>query len=137
MTNFDRGCRPLAKLSLRVPTIRSSALALAQGFPVGVVLSTVPPRHRDRYSGALRILSTITPEFCPRPAGISVHITLETLSVISRNNQPPRQRRFGGLKSRRRSIGAPLVCYAKRCIGLNSEIDTAAVVNPTLHSAFK
>ncbi|MGC8520180.1 MAG: hypothetical protein ACP5P4_16945, partial [Steroidobacteraceae bacterium] len=26
-------------------------------------------------------------EFCPRPAGISVHITLETLSVISRNNQ--------------------------------------------------
>lgn len=84
MTNFDRGCRPLAKPSLRVPTVRSSALA--QGFPVGVVLFTVPPRHRDRYSSALRILSTITPESCPRPAGISVHVTLETLSVISRNN---------------------------------------------------
>ena len=71
MTNFDRGCRPVAKLSLRVPTIRSSALA--QGFPVEVVLSTVPPLHRDRYYSALRILSTSRWNQCPHHSGSPVH----------------------------------------------------------------
>jgi hypothetical protein len=45
-------------------------------------------RHRERYSSSPQKLSTITPEFCPRCAGISVHVDLETLSTISRNTQP-------------------------------------------------
>lgn len=45
----------------------------------------MPARHRERYSSSLHKLSTITPEFCPRFAGISVHVALESLSIVSRN----------------------------------------------------
>ena len=49
----------------------------------------MPARHRERYSNSLQKLSTITPEFCPRCAGISVHVDLETLSTVSRNTHFP------------------------------------------------
>jgi hypothetical protein len=48
-------------------------------------VSTVPARHRERYYGSTRKLSTITPEFCPRCTGINVHVHLEILSIMSRN----------------------------------------------------
>jgi|SRR5271167_3268902 len=45
----------------------------------------MPARHRERYPSSHQQLSTITPEFCTRCAGISVHVDLETLSTFSRN----------------------------------------------------
>jgi hypothetical protein len=54
---------------------------------IAVIVSTMPVRHRERYCGSPRKLSTITPEFCPRCAGISVHVDVETLSTMSRNTQ--------------------------------------------------
>jgi hypothetical protein len=51
------------------------------------VLSTMPARHRERYSSSPQKLSTITPNPCPRSAGITVHVALETLSTMSRNTQ--------------------------------------------------
>jgi len=53
------------------------------------ILSIMPARHRERYSSSLQKLSTITPEFCPRCAGISVHVNLETPSTVSRNTHTP------------------------------------------------
>jgi len=53
--------------------------------PIDIILSTIPARHRERYSGSLRKLSSISPEPCPRSPGITVHVALETLSSISRN----------------------------------------------------
>jgi hypothetical protein len=47
----------------------------------------MPARHRERYSSSIRKLSTITPAPCPPLSRIGVHDTLESLSVISRNNQ--------------------------------------------------
>ena len=47
----------------------------------------MPARHRERYCGSPRNLSTISPELCPRCAGINVHVGLEILSTISRNTQ--------------------------------------------------
>ena len=50
------------------------------------ILSIMPARHRERYSSSIRKLSTITPAPCPPSSRIGVHDTLESLSVISRNN---------------------------------------------------
>ena len=54
---------------------------------IAVEVSTMPARHRERYSSSLRNLSTITPESCPPSNGLSVHDALESLSTMSRNNQ--------------------------------------------------
>src|ERR1700677_4209844 len=43
-------------------------------FLIAIILSTMPARHHHRYSVAFQILSTITPESCPRSAGIGVHV---------------------------------------------------------------
>ncbi len=75
---------PSQTLSLRAPTIRSSALA--QDSPVDSLLSAVPQGHRDRYSSTQRNRSTHMPDSCPRSDGISVRVALETLSVIRRNS---------------------------------------------------
>jgi hypothetical protein len=55
-------------------------------FLVTAFVSTMPLRHRVRYSAATRNLSTIILERCPRLAGNGVHVALETLSFITRNN---------------------------------------------------
>jgi hypothetical protein len=52
-------------------------------FLIAIILSTMPARHHYRYSVAFQILSTITPEFCPRSAGIGVHVALESLSTMA------------------------------------------------------
>jgi hypothetical protein len=52
----------------------------------------MPARHRERYCGSPRKLSTISPEFCPRCAGINVHVGLEILSTISRNTHEIRHK---------------------------------------------
>lgn len=54
---------------------------------IAVEVSTMPARHRERYSSSLRNLSTITPESCPPSNGITVHDALESPSTMSRNNQ--------------------------------------------------
>lgn len=48
-------------------------------------MSTMPARHRERYSGTPHKPFTITMEFCSRAAGIRVHVALETLSTMSRH----------------------------------------------------
>jgi predicted nuclease of predicted toxin-antitoxin system len=48
---------------------------------------TIPVRHGECYSGSLRKLSTIEPYARPRPAAMTVHDALQSLSFMSRNNQ--------------------------------------------------
>jgi hypothetical protein len=64
---------------------------------IAVIVSTMPARHRERYCGSPRKLSTITPEFCPRCAGINVHVDLEILSTMSRNTHFVLENRNGAI----------------------------------------
>jgi len=46
---------------------------------------TMPARQREHYSGSPPKVFTLTLELCSRPAGIGVHVGLETLFTMSRN----------------------------------------------------
>ena len=65
--------------------VRSMYNSMDAGI-IAVEVSTMPARHRERYSSSLRNLSTITPESCPPSNGITVHDALESPSTMSRNN---------------------------------------------------
>jgi hypothetical protein len=72
-----------------MPALPRSASQAGSGnlIIIDSILSTIPARHRERYSSSLRKLSTITTAPCPRSNEIAVHDALESLSIISRNNQ--------------------------------------------------
>ena len=60
--------------------------------PIAIVLSAILARHRERYSGSLRKLSTIRPKPCSRFPRITVHVDLETLSSDLTTRVPPARR---------------------------------------------
>jgi hypothetical protein len=74
--------RIMPRYRARPPQAGPRELIIIDSIP-----STIPARHRERYSGSRRRLSTIKPYARPRHAGMSVHDALESLSFISRNNQ--------------------------------------------------